>query len=136
MKHKLIFGILFVIWTFLLILLSVWPYTDTTVQQDLSDFRWDYLEHFAFYFILTFLYILWRRDLNYSIRTAELVLFFVAGFIFCWLTEYIQIFIPGRSFNIMDMIYNIAGIFLGIIICYYLLLRLFIKNYIRSKTAL
>lgn len=136
MKHKLIFGILFVIWTLLLILLSVWPYTDTTVQQDLSDFRWDYLEHFAFYFILTFLYILWRRDLNYSIRTAELVLFFVAGFIFCWLTEYIQIFIPGRSFNIMDMIYNIAGIFLGILICYYLILRVFVRNYFRSRTAL
>ena len=136
MRRKLIFCILFIIWTVLLILLSVWPYTDTTVRQELSDFRWDYLEHFTFYFILTFLYILWRRDLNYSIRTAELILFFVAGFIFCWLTEYIQIFIPGRSFNIMDMIYNIAGIFLGILICYYLLLRLFIKNYIRSKKSL
>jgi len=135
MTRKLIFGILFVIWTVLLILLSVWPYTDTTVQQDLSEFRWDYLEHFAFYFILTFLYILWRSDLNYSIRTAELIIYLFSGFIFSWLTEYGQIFIPGRSFNIIDMLFNIAGIILGIFICYYILIRLLIRNYIRSRTT-
>lgn len=136
MKRKLIFFILFITWTVLLIILSVWPYTDTTVRQDLSDFRWDYLEHFAFYFILTFLYVLWRSDINYSIRITELILFFVAGFIFCWLTEYVQIFIPGRSFNILDMIYNMAGILFGIVISYYLILRLLVRNCFRSRTLL
>ena len=136
MKRKLIFFILFITWTVLLIILSVWPYTDTTVRQDLSDFRWDYLEHFAFYFILTFLYVLWRSYINYSIRITELILFFVAGFIFCWLTEYVQIFIPGRSFNILDMIYNMAGILFGIVISYYLILRLLVRNCFRSRTLL
>jgi VanZ family protein len=134
MTRKLFFGILFATWTVMLVLLSVWPYTDTTTKQSLSEFRWDYLEHFGFYFILTFLYILWRSDLNYSIRIKELIIFLFSGFIFSCLSEYVQIFIPGRSFNIIDMLFNIAGIILGIFICYYLLIRLIVRNYIRSKT--
>ncbi|KPK86251.1 MAG: hypothetical protein AMS27_05540 [Bacteroides sp. SM23_62_1] len=134
MRRKLILGILFLTWTILLVTLSVLPDTDTTPQQDLSDFRWDYLEHFTFYFILTLLYVFWRRDTNYSIRITELILFFVAGILFSWLTEYVQIFIPGRTFNILDMLYNMAGIFFGILICYYLIIRLLIRSYVRSKS--
>ncbi len=129
MARRIIFGTLFFIWTILLILLSVLPNSDSLLDQDISEFRWDYLEHFVFYFILTFLYIFWRSNQKYTIRITELILFLAAGFIFCWLTEYIQIFIPGRSFNIFDMASNMTGMIAGIFICYYLILRILIRNY-------
>jgi len=134
MVRRIIFGILFFIWTILLILLSVIPNSDSLLDQDISEFRWDYLEHFVFYFILTFFYIFWRSNQKYTIRITELILFLIAGFIFCWLTEYIQIFIPGRSFNILDMASNMAGMIAGIFICYYLILRILIRNYFSQKS--
>jgi len=136
MARKIIFGILFFIWTILLVLISVLPNANNLLDQDLSEFRWDYLEHFLFYFILTFFYVLWRGNPNYYLRITEIILFLIAGFIFCWLTEYIQVFVPGRSFNTLDMVFNMAGMMLGIIIIYYLIIRILIRNYFNLKSIL
>lgn len=129
MPRKIIFGIFFSIWLVLIILLSVWPGASVTIQQDVSEFHWDYLEHFLFYFILTFLYIFWRFDHKLQISGIEIILFLIAGLIFSWLVEYIQVFIPGRAFTLNDMISNMAGILFGILINYYLIVRLFLKKY-------
>lgn len=135
MSGKIIFGILFSVWTILLILLSLWPAANNIIRQNISEFRWDYLEHFLFYFILGLLYILWRIDQHFYIRVFEFLLFLAGGLIFSWLTEYIQILIPSRAFNPYDMISNMTGIISGTLITYFFIARILFRNWIRKKSA-
>jgi VanZ family protein len=135
MNRKIIFGIIFSGWLVILILLSLWPMANNIFRQNISEFRWDYLEHFLFYFVLGFLYILWRIDKNLNIPVPEFILFLVAGFIFSWLTEYLQVYIPGRACNLYDMISNMAGIISGTLISYFIIVRMLLKNYLKRKTA-
>jgi VanZ family protein len=126
---KKIWLILFIIWTLLIILLSVMPYSKEVVSKNGSSFRWDYLEHFVAYFAFASLYILWRSDRNFSIRKLELFLMFAVIISFSLLTEYIQLLVPGRTFNYVDVAYNFVGV-LGsfLIVCVYL-----IRYYMRRK---
>jgi VanZ family protein len=135
MSRKTILGIMFSVWMIILILLSVWPTVSSIIQQDVTEFHWDYLEHFILYFILGFLYVLWRIDKNFYIPVLEFIIFLVAGFIFSWLTEYIQVFIPGRAFNLYDMISNMVGIISGTLMSYFFIARIILKNYLRRKTT-
>ena len=135
MTRKIIFGIMFSVWMIILILLSVWPTVSSIIQQDVTEFHWDYLEHFILYFILGFLYVLWRIDKNFYIPVLEFIIFLVAGFIFSWLTEYLQVFIPGRAFNLYDMISNMVGIISGTLMSYFFIERIILKNYLRRKTT-
>jgi len=119
----------------ILILLSLWPSINNIIRQDISKFRWDYLEHFLCYFILGLLYILWRIDQNLHLPVPEFILFLVTGSIFSWLTEYLQVFIPGRAFNRYDMISNMAGIISGTLISYFFIARILLKNWLKRKTV-
>lgn len=134
MRRKIIFGAGFAIWLVIIVLLSVWPSASSTIQQDVSEFHWDWLEHFVFYFILTFLYIFWRFDQKFFIPVAEIILFLTGGLIFSWLVEYIQVFIPGRAFTINDMISNMTGILCGTLINYYIILRVLLKSHLLRKS--
>lgn len=135
MRRKVVFAIMFSFWLTIIIFLSLWPNSSGIIKQNISKFRWDYLEHFLSYFILGFFYIFWRIDQNLSIPVTEIILFIIAGLIFSWLTEFVQNFIPGRAFNINDMISNMVGILCGTLINYFVLLRLFLKNYLRRKAT-
>jgi VanZ family protein len=130
---KLIWIILLLIWAGLLFVVGVIPDTGNLIQQSISTFRWDYLEHFTGYFILGMIFVIWRGDRSFRIQTPELIAFMVAGLIFGWITEYIQIFIPGRSFNIIDMLYNFLGILSGTLLGYFLLVRVIIRNLIKPS---
>jgi VanZ family protein len=136
MVRKIIFGILFSVWIVILVLLSVWPTANSFIQQDISEFHWDYLEHFILYFIVGFLYIFWRINKDLSLSLTELIIFIAAGVIFSWLTEYIQVYIPGRALNIYDMISNMAGIISGSLISYFLIIRIFLKNWLSRNSGL
>ena len=130
---KLIWIILLLIWAGLLFVVGVIHDTGNLIQQSISTFRCDYLEHFTGYFILGMLFVIWRGDRSFRIQTPELIAFMVAGLIFGWITEYIQIFIPGRSFNIIDMLYNFLGILSGTLLGYFLLVRVIIRNLIKPS---
>ena len=135
MSRKIIFGIIFSVWLIILILLSLWPTVNSIIRQNISEFRWDYLEHFLCYFILGLFYILWRINQNLYIPASEFILFLLAGLFFSWLTEYIQVNIPGRAFNIYDMISNMVGIISGTLMSYFFIERIILKNYLRRKTT-
>jgi VanZ family protein len=82
-----------------------------------SEFRLDYLIHFCEYGILAFLTFLTyaetdykRNNRKFAIATALLILFAI-------LDEYHQKFIPGRAFNVKDIMSNIAGILAALIFC-------------------
>jgi VanZ family protein len=129
--RKYIWFILVLIWTLLLIIVSVYPDSNKIVIKDGSDFRWDYLEHFVAYFVFGGLYIVWRANADFSIRNIELVFLFSITMIFSILTEYVQLLIPGRNFNIIDMFYNLGGVLIGILVTYFLIIR----YYLRKKYA-
>jgi len=47
---------------------------------------------------------------------------------FSLLTEYAQVLIPGRNFNVIDMLFNLAGVFGGLLITYFILIRLLLRR--------
>jgi len=130
---KPIWIILLVLWAGFLLVIGVIPDTGNFFQQPGSGFRWDYLEHFIGYFILGMLFVIWRSNHSFRIQPVELIIFLVAASLFGWLTEYIQIFIPGRSFNIIDMLYNLIGVLTGTLLGYLLLVRVILRNLLKSS---
>ena len=130
---KLIWIILLILWAGLLFVIGVIPDTGDQIRQSISKFRWDYLAHFSGYFILGTIFVIWRGDRSFRIQTLALIVFMVAGSILGWFAEYIQIFIPGRSFNIIDMLYNFLGILSGTLLGYFLLVRVLIRNLLKSS---
>ena len=117
-------NILFGGWLFTILVLSVIPLNqETKIEIGGTPFRLDYLEHFAVFFILGFLYVL-RTKKNFLQRLNEILLLIVYAVI----TEAIQLIIPGRTFNPWDLIYNILGFIVSSIIIYQI-----IKNRIREE---
>ena len=127
-QKKTIWLALFIFWTLLLIILSVYPNYGTTISEGESNFRLDYLEHFVAYFVFGGLYIIWRSNADFIIKSIELGFLFSITCLFSILTEYVQVVIPGRSFNIIDILYNAGGVLTGILITYFLLIRIYLKR--------
>ncbi|MCK4750615.1 MAG: VanZ family protein [Bacteroidales bacterium] len=119
----------FIVWTLLIILVSMIPISKEVLQQNTRNFRLDYLEHFLAYFAFGTFYILWRGDRSYSIKGVELIILFAVACTFSFLTEYVQLLIPGRTFNIIDVVYNLAGVLSSIMIIYFY----FVRYYLRKK---
>jgi len=125
---KSIWLILFIFWTLLIISTSMIPYSGATGEPGSSGFRWDYLEHFLAHFAFGTLYIMWRSDRSFNIRNLELALMFTVSICFSILTEFIQLFVPGRAFNYIDVLYNLAGVLSAILLIYFLLIRYYLRK--------
>ncbi len=133
-QYKTLLLILSITWLVFLVVLSLIPYDGSDILPETdSDFRWDYLEHFAGYFILGGLITLWRFDRNFRLPLLEIILVLGAGFIVSFLLEYAQVFIPGRSFNIVDAAYNISGLAAGILGAWFIIGRLILSGPVRSE---
>lgn len=111
--RSLIWGVLFIVWTSLIILFSVLPGDGMMkLGKEDSGFRWDYLEHLSVFIMFSILYLQWRKNDPVKMRLAGLAitgLFFAAG------TEAFQLFIQSRSFNYIDLLLNIAGLPTGLV---------------------
>lgn len=101
--------ILFWSWFFILLILNVIPLGNETNQRlnvELFSFRLDYLVHatsvLVFAWILLLVKVLGFRSFKVSEFTI-LVFVCAVGF------ELIQFFIPWRTFNPVDMAYNVFG---------------------------
>ncbi len=126
-SNRLIWGILFFAWSCLIILFSALP-DDGLVKlgSENSDFRWDYLEHLSVFTLFSFLLLQWR---NADPVRKRIYLLFISGILFASLTELSQLFIESRSFNYVDLLFNFAGLPLGIVF-----IQLFHKIFPRSST--
>ena len=80
------------------------------------------------------IFVIWRGDRSFRIHTMELIVFMVFGLIFGWLAEYLQVFIPGRSFSIIDTFYNLLGILSGTLLGYFLIVRVVIRKLLKSSS--
>ena len=121
MKKKLV-NILFIVWLILTFFVSVIPLSqEKHFEIGGSIFRLDYLEHFAVFFILGSLYVL-RAKLQLKISAISLLI------IYATFTETIQLIIPGRTFNPMDLAYNILGLVFSIILINKIKNKVMVRN--------
>lgn len=120
--------ILFILWTVLLTVVSVCPDSNKVIISTDSGFRWDYLEHFVAYLIFGGLYILWRSRSDFTLKGLEMAMLIAITCIFSILTEYVQILIPDRTFNVMDMAFNVGGVLASILLTYFIIIRLFLRR--------
>lgn len=128
LENKILFKFFFWIWLLILFILSSLPNIPTQ-KINIWDEPWrlDYLEHFLVFGGLASLFTIWKSDENdpFLIRKYwGAILLLIA---FAAADEIHQIWIPGRSFNPLDLIYNILGLISFFIISPFILKRIY-KN--------
>ncbi|MFP3953966.1 MAG: VanZ family protein [Candidatus Acetothermia bacterium] len=73
------------------------------------NIRLDYLLHFLAYTALSGFFLIWRKDRWF----VSLVIIVLLGVSVAFLTEYMQHFIAGRTYNLVDFYFNLAGVLTG-----------------------
>ena len=82
-----------------------------------SSIRLDYLIHFCEYGALTFLAVLWKAEKDFSFSLRKFLIIAGLLILFAFADEFHQKFIPGRTFNIKDIVSNVAGVIGGLLFC-------------------
>ena len=117
---SLIFKVSFYAWLIALLILSYYPKLPTT-KIEIGDeiIRLDYIGHLIFYAVLIVLFLLWKADSEFKTSKRIFIFSLLVGLIFASINEILQLFIPERTFNPLDMIYNCLGIILGALFTYF-----------------
>lgn len=117
LRNKKLFAYSFWIWVAIIVYFTLTPNSpNLNVEVNHQTYRMDYLLHFLVYFSLAILYLFWKADNYFKVKPKYLVYFLLAALIFSGLSEYIQEYIPGRTFNPNDFFSNAAGVIIGIIL--------------------
>jgi VanZ family protein len=117
LKNKKLFAILFWFWVALILYFTLTPYSpQLKVEVKNESFRLDYILHFLVYLGLSVLYLFWKADSLFHIKQKYLIYFLITALMLSGLSEFMQSFIPGRTFNPIDFYANAAGIIVGIIV--------------------
>lgn len=125
LRNKTLFKFVFWIWLITIFILSSLPNIPTQQINVWNEpFRLDYLEHFLVFGGLASFYITWKSDEFGNFHMKEHLLAIVLLIVFASVDEIHQIWIPGRSFNPLDLIYNVAGLISFFIIGPYVLKRI------------
>jgi len=93
------------------------------IEMDGFEIRLDYIIHFSAYFILVLLYLLWLGIKGPGKKILFFLLSVLGGFVISSLIEGIQIFIPGRMYNPVDILYNCVGVTTGVLFFYLFIFR-------------
>lgn len=102
---------LLAVWFIIIIIVSSAPSVPLLkIHTAKADIRLDYLFHFGEYGILAFLAFLSFTDREFTINYKKFILITLGLILFAVLDEFHQKFIPGRSYNIKDILSNISGI--------------------------
>lgn len=115
-KRAVIFKYLFWIWLILIITISSIPDLPSPIliTED-TTFRLDYWIHGIEYFFLVTFFLLWKGSKKARIGYLFALTTLIGGLLIASVDEYHQLWIPGRTFNPMDMYANYAGLLTGII---------------------
>ena len=122
-------GVLFWVWVSVIFVLSIIPgIPDHDIKVKGFEIRMDYIEHFIVFAVLAVLLKFSRSNrINNKKRWLNIGLNIIFGLSFSYLVEFVQIYIPGRTYNPIDFIYNMVGFIL-----IYLLLFIFQKKKIQT----
>ncbi len=103
---------LLIAWSLTIITLSSIPNIPTLKIHTSGGavIRIDYLIHFCEYGLLTFMAFLSFAGNGFKITFKKYILLIISLISFAVLDEFHQKLIPGRSFNIKDIISNVTGI--------------------------
>jgi VanZ family protein len=105
---------LLIAWVLTILILSSIPNIPTLkIHTARAEFRIDYLMHFCEYGFLTFVTFLSVAENEFKINYRKIVLITLSLILFAVADELHQKLIPGRSYNIMDIMSNVAGILGG-----------------------
>jgi VanZ family protein len=109
---------LFIVWLLTIITVSSIPSIPTLkIQTGETEIRLDYLMHFCEYGLLAFLAFLTFSGSEFKISFKKYMMQTIGLIFFAVLDEFHQKFIPGRSYNIDDILSNITGILAGLVFC-------------------
>ena len=111
---------LIVLYVVVVLILHVIPTGDIIAlnQMKVAQVRADYLLHsliFLPYMVLVWLHS-YKSKAGRVLETSQVLLWFVGGLALAVFAEGLQYFIPYRSFNITDLIFNTSGVPLGALI--------------------
>jgi VanZ family protein len=124
---KALWLVLFILCTAVLTAVALVPDSSMVIIDTGTDFRWDYLEHLLAYFVFGSLYILWRSNNKFLLKGVDVVILVAITCALSLISEYAQLLIPERTFNIYDMLFNLLGVFAGLLIIYLLLIRVYLR---------
>jgi VanZ family protein len=102
---------LLIAWLLTIIIISSIPNIPTLkIHTARTEIRLDYLMHFCEYGVLTFIAFLSFSGKEFQINYKKIGLIAVSLILFAILDELHQKLIPGRSYNIKDIMSNVTGI--------------------------
>jgi VanZ family protein len=79
----------------------------------------DHLLHFLVYFLICMYFLAGQQKGLALFRNHQLRKFIVATVTLATFTEVVQLWVPYRTFNVMDWVANVSGIVLGVVIILY-----------------
>ena len=117
LQKKALIKITFWLWLLFVAIVSSLPNLPTQKINIWDEpFRLDYLEHFGVFFILSGLFVFWKADKESIFHIENQLIFVLALTLYAIVDELHQLWIPGRSYNPLDLTYNLLGCFAGIYI--------------------
>ena len=119
------FRLLFISWSLLIIISSSIPHLpDPKIKVPVPgsgmNIRIDYVIHFLEFFILSILFIFMKMNHSAKLRFKHISWYVVLGMAAAFFIEVYQELIPGRTFNIIDFLYNSLGLLTGVLFTYLL----------------
>ena len=109
---------LFFAWMIIILTVSSIPSLPTIkIETEKSTIRLDYFFHFCEYGLLTFLAYLTYSDNHYRLKPGKYLLLTIGIILLAVADEFHQKLIPGRSFNVKDILSNITGIIAALAFC-------------------
>lgn len=102
----------------LFLIMTVVPINNTSLSFEkiiIANIRLDHLLHMFIFFPFAFLIRIIKGE-NYFVSGKRIFLWITIGVSIAILAELIQLFIPNKSFTISDLIFNVIGIAMGLLI--------------------
>ena len=116
-------------WLITIITVSSIPSIPTLkIHTEKAEIRIDYLIHFCEYGLLAFMAFLSFADKNFGVGYRKYILITLSLIVFALLDEFHQKVIPGRTFNVNDIISNILGIVAALLFCIVVFRKISVKS--------
>lgn len=118
-----------VFWFLTIISVSSVPSLPTLkIHTAKSEIRLDYLIHFCEYGFLAFMAFLTMADKEFRLKYSKFLIITLSLILFALMDEYHQKLIPGRAFNVKDILSNIAGILAACVYCVNIFRKIYRNN--------
>jgi VanZ family protein len=96
--------VLLIVWIIVIFVLTGYPKLEV---PEMTHFQLDKLYHFVVFFIMGFL----------ASRLLSIRGFFILGFAVLLLAEFQQLFIPGRKFEVLDIVAGGVAVIVSYFVC-------------------